>query len=96
MRQLPAELTEVIRLQKERSFIQSREALRDYLINKSFGTEALLWLARVSGDPHESIKAAELAFMLDPENEIAKRAVTSVSKKLPNKTLVRLSWICSN
>lgn len=83
MRQLPAEISEAIRLQKELKSSESHKLLHDYLISKSNAFDALLWLAKVTDNPQEAMDAAELAYFLCPENDIALRAVATVGNTLP-------------
>ncbi|HEU4321720.1 MAG TPA: nuclease-related domain-containing protein [Roseiflexaceae bacterium] len=54
----------------------SRELLRQYLTRQ----HALTWLARVSADPEEARAAAQLALHLNPDDEIAQRALASVGQ----------------
>ena len=74
----PAEIIEAIRLHKAGQLEQSREILHHFLLRDPANVNALLWLAKVTNDLREAIAAAELALALDPENEIAKRAVAAV------------------
>ncbi|GAB4211727.1 MAG: hypothetical protein OHK0022_46600 [Roseiflexaceae bacterium] len=54
----------------------SRELLRQYLTRQ----HALTWLARVTTDPEEARAAALLALRLNPDDEIAQRALASVGQ----------------
>ena len=81
------EILEAIRLQKEGRTEASRQLILSYLHEKEDMVDALLWLARASDQPREAIAAAELAFIIAPENEIAQRAVTSVAQKFAGKDL---------
>lgn len=87
MKTYPPEITEAIRLHKEGQTEQSRQLLTSYLHEKTDVIDALLWLARTSDQPREAIAAAELAFIIAPENEIAQRAVTSVAQKFAGKDM---------
>ncbi len=78
----PPELIEAIRLQKAGQLEQSRQILRAFLQRDPANVDALLWLAKVSPDEREALAAAELAFALQPENEIAQRAVAVVAQRL--------------
>ncbi|GAP17536.1 nuclease-related domain-containing protein [Levilinea saccharolytica] len=81
------EILEAIRLQKEGQTEASRQLILSYLHEKEDMIDALLWLARASDQPREAIAAAELAFIIAPDNEIAQRAVTSVAQKFAGKDL---------
>ncbi len=85
MKQYPNEINEAIRLYKENNAAQSRESLRNYICSQCNQMDAILWLAKVSPDANEALRAAELAFYLDPDNEIAKRAVAGVSERFKDK-----------
>lgn len=74
----PVEITKAIQLYKQNQLAESRQILREYLSSQPGNVEALLWLAKVTSDSREAIAAAELALALEPENEIAKRAVLKV------------------
>jgi hypothetical protein len=77
----PPEVTKAIQLYKQNQPAESRQILRDYFATQPGNVEALLWLAKVTSDSREAIAAAELALALEPDNEIARRAVASVSAK---------------
>ena len=81
------EIFEAIRLQKEGQTEASRQLILSYLHEKEDMIDSLLWLARASDQPREAIAAAELAFIIAPDNEIAQRAVTSVAQKFAGKDL---------
>src|SRR5689334_4311207 len=81
----PSDLTEAIRLQKDGHLEQSRHILRTFLQRDPANVEALLWLAKVSQTEREALAAAELALALQPNNEIAQRAVVAVTQRLGNK-----------
>ncbi|MDD5371633.1 MAG: nuclease-related domain-containing protein [Anaerolineaceae bacterium] len=85
MTPLPSEMTEAIRLYREGSTEQSRALLRDYICNADNQYDALLWLAKVTPNDAEAMTAAELAYHLDPENEIAQRAVVAVRSRTEQK-----------
>jgi hypothetical protein len=42
----------------------------------------LLWLAKLSSDPQEALAAAELAFRLDPADEVAQRAIRAAREQV--------------
>ncbi len=46
--------------------------------------QTLLWLARATSDEREARAAADLAYVLSPDNEIAKRAIAAIAQKFPN------------
>jgi hypothetical protein len=77
----PSEVTEAIQLHRAGKQQESRDRLRDFLLQQPAHIDALLWLARVSPDPQEAIAAAELALKLDPGNEVAQRAVITVRER---------------
>lgn len=72
------EVSEAIRFYRANQPEQSRQILRDFLLRDPANIDALLWLAKVTRDPREAAAAAELALALEPQNEIAKRAVAAV------------------
>lgn len=74
-------ITEAVQLFREGKQQESRDCLQRIILKESSQIEALLWLARVTPDPQEAIAAAELAHRLDPDNEIAQRAVIEVRKR---------------
>lgn len=90
MHQLPYEITEAIRLQKEKDRTASKKLLQDYLVNKTNAIDAILWLAKVSDNPQEAMDAAELAYFLCPENETAQRAVAAIGDSLPENDTRRI------
>ncbi len=71
-------LTEALRLYRAGQSDHSRRILHDLLKSDPHLMHALLWLARVSSDDREAIAAAELALSLQPDNEIAQRAVAAL------------------
>jgi Holliday junction resolvase-like predicted endonuclease len=77
----PPAITQALQLHREGKRQESRDCLRDFLLQHLSHIDALLWLARVTPDPQEAIAAAELALKLDPGNEIAQRAVIAVRKQ---------------
>jgi hypothetical protein len=77
----PPEISAAIQRYKQDRLAESRQILRDYLVAQLGNVEGLLWLAKVTTDSREAIAAAELALALEPENEIAKRAVVAVHAK---------------
>lgn len=77
----PDEVTEAIELYRKGKQQESRDCLRDFLLQQPSHINVLLWLAKVTPDPWEAKAAAELALKLDPANEIAQRAVISVRKR---------------
>jgi predicted RecB family endonuclease len=74
-------VAEAIRLFKAGEVEKSRQLLHDHLVTELGGIEVLLWLARVAPDPLEATAAAELALALQPQNEIAQRAVAAVKSR---------------
>jgi hypothetical protein len=77
----PTEVTQAIRLYRAGKQQESRDRLRDFLLQQPGHAQALLWLARVTPDPQEAVAAAELALKLDPSNEVAQRAVVAVRER---------------
>jgi hypothetical protein len=80
-------ISEAIRLFKAGQAQESRRVLRDFLCAQPDNFEALLWFARGSPDPREAVIAAELALALQPENEMAQRAIAAVYS-LPDRARV--------
>jgi hypothetical protein len=80
-------IAEAIRLYKAGQAVESRRVLRDFLCAQPDNFEAFLWFARVSPDPREAVIAAELAHALQPENEMAQRAIAAVYA-LPDRARV--------
>ncbi len=78
----PTEINEAIQLHKSGDTKRSSEILREYLLKNPSNVDALLWLAKVSPDEREAVAAAELALALQPNNEIARRAVLAVQQRL--------------
>lgn len=81
MKQLPETINDAIQLFKDGKTEQSRTLLKDYICSIENGYEALLWLAKVSPNQAEALTAAELAYHLDPKNEVAQRAVVAVRSR---------------
>jgi len=81
MKLYPPEINEAIRLHKEKLDKQSRQVLCDYFLNQTNLIDILLWLAKVSPNKNEAIHAAELAYGINPENEIAQRSITGVRSR---------------
>jgi hypothetical protein len=77
-RRRPPEITRAIQLYRQGEREESRNCLRRFVAETPGQVEALLWLARVTTDPLESVVAANLASILDPNNEVARRAVAEV------------------
>jgi hypothetical protein len=77
----PTEVTEAIQLYRAGRQQESRDRLRDFLLQQPGHVQALLWLARVTPDSQEAVAAAELALKLDPGNEVAQRAVVVVRER---------------
>ena len=74
-------VADAIRLFKAGDVEKNRQLLHDHLVTELGGIEVLLWLARVAPDPLEATAAAELALALQPQNEIAQRAVAAVKSR---------------
>lgn len=74
-------LDQAIQLYKAKQAEQSCQQLRALLQRDPDYVKALLWLARASSDSQESRSSAELALALQPENEIAQRAVAVVAQR---------------
>jgi len=74
-------IQEAIQLYHDGKHQESRDCLSDFLAQQPANIDALLWLAKVSPDPQESVSAAELALKLDPTNEVAQRAVIAVRER---------------
>jgi Holliday junction resolvase-like predicted endonuclease len=77
----PPQVTEAIRLHREGQHQASRDCLCRFLLQQPAHIDALLWLARVTPDPQEALAAAELALKLDPQNDVAQRAVIAVRER---------------
>lgn len=77
----PPQLSEAIRLHREGQDQASRDRLCQFLLEQPAHIEALLWLARVTPDPQEALAAAELGLKLDPQNDVAQRAVIAVRER---------------
>lgn len=71
-------IPEARRLFKDGHREASSQLLRDFLRSNPKQIEAMLWLGKVSPDKREALAAAELALALEPENEIAQRAVAAL------------------
>ena len=80
----PPAIAEAIRLNRKGDREASHAQLRDFLAEQPGQVEALVWLAKVTGDPQEAIAAANLAARLDPANEVARRAVAAVHEMYPD------------
>jgi hypothetical protein len=83
MPQYPPEILDAIRLHKEHQPERSREVLSRFLVNQPHTIDALLWLAKTIDQPRIALNAVELTLSLEPENEIAKRAVVAISQQWP-------------
>jgi len=71
---------EAIKLYKDGKIKESLEKLRG-ILRDADAVNALLWIAKVSENERESISAAEIAMALEPDNEVARRAILSLRKK---------------
>lgn len=69
---------------KNQDNLTARNYLRDYLTRQ----HSLIWLAHVSSDNNEALTAAELALCLNPDDEVAKRAIATVGGRA-NATLIQ-------
>jgi hypothetical protein len=78
----PDEVTEAVELYRQGKQQESRDCLRDFLLQQPAHINALLWLAKVTPDPREASAAAELALKLDPGNEVAQRALIAVRERV--------------
>lgn len=78
------EVSEAIQHYKAGQLEQSRTLLHAVLLHNPANMDALLWLAKITPDKREAKAAAELAFALQPENEVAQRAVVAVSQEPVN------------
>jgi hypothetical protein len=84
LKQLAPEINEAIRCYKDGDSKQSRKILQDYICQQGNQYDALLWLAKVTSEPDEAFHAAELAFSLNPDNEVAARGIASVRMRFGN------------
>ena len=80
-------LSEAIGLYKEGKIETSLQLLHNHLKTTPEIINTLLWIAKISNNTHEKLAAAELALALEPENEIAKRAVAAVQQS-PTETSI--------
>ncbi len=70
-------------LRKQENKQESLACYKEYLLKRN----ALLWYAKLTENPHEAFASADLAFRLQPENEMAQRAITTVRKQLPEEDI---------
>jgi hypothetical protein len=75
-------LNKSVEFRKEGKDAESLGCLARYFMNNN----SLLWFAKLSNDPGSSAIAADLALKLEPENEMAQRAIISIKNQLPEKT----------
>jgi Holliday junction resolvase-like predicted endonuclease len=78
----PPEIAEARKLYREGKQRESRDRLRDFLLQRPAHMDALLWLAKVTPDLREAVAAAGLVLKLDPGNEVAQRAVIAVRERV--------------
>lgn len=79
----PSLLERAKALVKSQNNAAGHQILQQILKENPETIQTLLWLARATSDEREAQAAANLAYSLAPDNEIAKRALAALAEKFP-------------